>query len=607
MNTYIVPRIQGTYADSLMALGLAKLLSALTGNKPVQLRLDSGQDAFIVESDAPDLTTKVSRLYEYIKTEKDKDAPTDAYDYERKKLDREKFFKWREANKAEAKAERYPDGISPPSPNYSLYSSLVDMLKPINTSGYASSYRELASERGATHFQIALDAFSGTGLPTEVAETALKKQLKGNKANEVSIVQIFNPMTGKGMNSPKANSIGMGQEKAPLVLEALKYAGWFVGAVAVTPKGSKDLKVLVVQASEFDIASIERVMHDFRKNFMVGGAIQIDILATLILTETLLRYHELQEADWLNPAEVITGFQTAYFQNLGSAKGVTNISFIALPYWVNLQDDAGRGEWLEILKEHRQIIRNLDESHSEERNLLEKYRDFLSGQDIRAFLEFLSDYGPHTMRMYERFYGKPEFRRKVRWFSETHLSQVFKTMEKGESMDNQEKKLTEIIETPGFVNIAKAIRGATRNAVMAKKPMQQEGKPPRQPDRSYEIRYGLAQDLKRAAVTKQKFLAALSSFIADYNAENLRVYERRANQMEQQGKPSGEPQRRVDISTDDLMEMAALLDKHDPQTVAMLLIAYGYSKTKREQKEDDNKDKSSQNPDHDTENQEENE
>ena len=268
-------------------------------------------------------------------------------------------------------------------------------------------------------------------------------------------------------------------------------------------------------------------------------------------------------------------------------------AFIALPTWINIKNDEDRKTWLTILEEHRQIIRNLDESHSEERNLLERYRDFLSGQDTRAFLEFLSDYGPHVMRMYERLHGKAEARWKVRWFSEDHLNRVLKSMEEGKEMQKQERKLTAIIETPGFVNIAKAIRGATRNAVMAKKPMHVEGKPPRQPDRSYEIRYGLAQDLKRAAVTKEKFLAALSSFIADYNAENLRVYERRFDRAIQKESPSN-LQRRVDISTDDLMEVAALLDEHDPQTVAMLLIAYGYSKTKREQKEDGGADSDSQ-------------
>ena len=541
MTKYTVPRVQGTYADSLTALGLGRLLSALTGNAPVQLRLDAQQDAFVLESEAPDPSAAVGQLYEYIKTEKDSDAPANAYDYEAKKVDRERFFKWREGHKMEAKAGRYPDDTPPPSPSYSLYSSLVDMLKPINASGYSAAYRELSSGRRTEHFQIALQAFSGEGQPVALAEAALKKQLKGNKTNDVSIVQIFNPMTGKGMNSPKTNSIGMGQEKAPLVLEALKYAGWFVGAVAVTPKGSKDLKVLVVQAAEIELDALENLMRTFRKEFMGGGAIQVDILAALTLMETLLKYHELQEADWLNPAEVISGFQTAYFQNLGSAKGVTNISFIALPHWVNLQDNAERGEWLSVIKEHRQIIRNLDESHLEERNLLEKYRDFLSGQDERAFLEFLSDYGPHVLRLADKS-------KYALWIQTEHLGRVLNNMGKND--------ITSIISDTGFQSVAGAIRRATRTALYARKLSN---------DRTYDVHYGLAQELKRSAVTKAKFMAALSDFLAEYMNENLRAADR--------GKRG-----RAAVTTEDLLAIGKLLDEHDPQMVAMLLIAYGYAK-----------------------------
>ncbi|MFD2610620.1 hypothetical protein ACFSR9_14445 [Deinococcus taklimakanensis] len=570
MNTYIVPRVQGTYADILTALGLAKLLSVsdLTGSRPVQLRSDNGRDAFILESAEPDVSAHVGQLYEYIKTEKDKDAPADFYDYDKKKADREKFFKWQAAHKAEAKAGRYPDDTPPPSPNYSLFSSLVDMLKPINSSGYASAYRELASERRAEHFQIALEAFSGGGLPSEIAAAALKKRLKGNKTNEVSIVQIFNPMTGKGMNSPKANTVGMGQEKAPLVLEALKYAGWFVGAVAVTPKGSKDLKVLVVQPTDIKLDTLADVMMAFRAEFVGGGAIQVDILAALTLTETLLKHDDHKTYRRGRPKELISGFQTAYFQNLGSAKGVTNISFIALPHWVNLQDDAGRGEWLGILKEHRQIIRNLDESHSEERNLLEKYRDFLSGQDARAFLEFLSDYGPHVLRLADR--GKYAL-----WAQTEHLGRVLNNMGKND--------ITTIISDAGFQNVAGAIRRATFSALYAKK---------KHNNRTFEVHYGLAQELKRSAVTKAKFMAALAEFVTEYMTENLRAADR--------GKKGRAP-----VTTEDLLAVGKLLDEHDPQMVAMLLIAYGYAKEPKDETPEPVT--TPDNPDQDTQNQEENE
>ena len=510
MTKYTVPRVQGTYADILTALGIGRLLKALSAQSDVFIRLDADQDAFILEtSQTVVLPEGVSlELYEYIKTDKDQEAPAQFYDYEKKKSARMQFFKWRETNKKTALTE-LPEGIEEPSPSYSLYSSLVDMLKPINTSGYATAYRELASERFSDHIQIALKAFSGEGLPQSKTEVELKKHLKGNKYNEVSVVQIFNPMSGKGMNSPKANSIGMGQEKSPLVLEAFKYTGWFRGAVAVTPKGSKDLKILVVEPADIEVQALQDVMDRFRKSFMSGGAIQLDILASLTLTQTLLTYHERQEDDWFNPVEKITGFQTAYFQNLGSAKGVTNISFIALPAWVKVENDAQRSEWVTILKEHHKIIRNLNESHSEERNLLERYRDFLSGQDVKAFLEFLSDYGPHALRLLDR--GKPN--KKPYWFTTKHLGRVLENM----GRDN----ISTVIGNSGFQNIASAIRRSTRNALYARKLSN---------DRTYDVHYGLAQELKRSAVTKPKFMAALSEFVASYMTENLRAADREKRQ-----------------------------------------------------------------------------
>lgn len=546
MKTFTVPRTQGTYADTLQALGLARLLRVLgpAGRGKVTLCFDASTDAFVLtpthEIAVP--TGTPPELYEYIKTDKDTAPPAEYYDYDREKERRQNFFKWRENNK-KAKPQEIPEDLVPRE-GYTLYSSLVDMLKPMNTSGYAAAHRELKSERFGAHIQIALSAFEDEGVPLAKAEAGLKQLLKGNKVNEVSIVQIFNPMTGKGMNSPKANTIGMGQEKAPLILEALKYSGWFIGAVAVTPKGSKDLKVLVAQPAEIEVETLRQLMSAFRKDFMGGGAIQLDIMAALTLTETLLTHNENKLFRRGRAKDIISGFQTAYFQNLGSAKGVTNISFIALPAWVKLSGDKAdeqRKTWLAVLQEHRAVIRNLDESHSEERNLLERYRDFLSGQDVRAFLEFLSDYGPHTLRLADR--GKF-----ARWMTTDNLGRVLENMERND--------ITSIISNAGFQSVAGAIRRATRTALYAKKLSN---------DRTYDIHYGLAQELKRSAVTKTKFMAALSAFVSEYMTENLRAADR--------GKRG-----RAAVTTEDLAEVGKLLDNNDPQMVAMLLIAYGYAK-----------------------------
>ncbi|MFC4427195.1 hypothetical protein [Deinococcus navajonensis] len=556
MNIFTVPRSQGTYADTLMALGLARLLAALGPSKKIRVQLDTGQDVFRLTAAQPVALPSGTtlRLYDYIKTEKDTEGPGD-FVYDREKERRQQFFKWREAHK-KASIDEVPEDLTPRS-DYSLYSSLVDMLKPVNTSGYSTAYRELASDRFAQHIQVALDALTGNisewdGSLAERAEKGLKKHLKGNKVNEVSVVQIFNPVTGKGMNSPKANSIGMGQEKAPLVLEALKYTGWFIGAVAVTPKGSKDLKVLVVQPTDIDVETLQRVMNEFRQNFMGGGAIQLDILAALTLTETLLKHDENKTFKRGRPKDLLSGFHTAYFQNLGSAKGVTNISFIALPTWVELNGDdpnEQRQEWLDVLTEHRQVIRALDESHSEERSLLERYREFLSGQDARAFLDFLSDYGPHMLRQADR--GKF-----TRWMTTVHIGRVLS------NMGSQEKNnISDIIGNSGFQNVAGAIRRATRTALYARKLGN---------DRTYDVHYGLAQELKRSATTKARFMAALSDFLAAYMTENLRAADRG-----RRGRPA--------VTTEDLLQVGMLLDEHDPQMVAMLLIAYGYAKEPREE------------------------
>ncbi len=557
MTTYTVPRVQGTYADTLMVLGLGRLLKVLSDQGKVRLYLDVSQDAYTLHVNQPITIPEGTppRLYEYIKTDKDATEQTDVFDYVRERFENEKMRAWKENNK-NTNWEDAPEEIHPPRADFTLYSSLVDLLKKPWTSGYAIAYHELASERFPIHTRVLIESLSGEN-PLSDIENALSKALNNSKAKiKVSKVQAFNPIAGKGMNSLKANSIGMGQEDGLLVTEALKYAGWFIGAVAVYPKANEkakidDLKILVVQPADIELETLRQVMVNFRKDFRGGGAVQVDILAALTLTETLLKHDEHKTFKRGRPRDLISGFQTAYFQNLGSAKGVTNISFIALPAWVRLDGDEAdeqRKTWLDVLEEHRQVIRNLDESHSEERNLLERYRDFLSGQDVRAFLEFLSNYGPHVLRLADK--GKYAL-----WMTTDHLGRVLQNME------SQKNNLNEIITNSGFQSVAGAIRRATRTALYTRK---------LSGNRTYEVHYGLAQELKRNAATKTRFMAALSDFVTEYMTENLRAADR--------GKRGRAP-----VTTEDLLEVGKLLDVHDSQMVAMLLIAYGYAKEPREE------------------------
>lgn len=126
------------------------------------------------------------------------------------------------------------------------------------------------------------------------------------------------------------------------------------------------------------------------------------------------------------------------------------------------------------------------------------------------------------------------------------------------------QRLYAILEREGFHNIAYAIRQSTVTAQYRKK----------QGDRKYNVRYGLGQELARKARYADDFIAALSEFLHQYNAENAQVMETRSG-----------PYRRS-IKTSDINEIIELIDEFGAETIAKLLIAYGYARTPREQQDD---------------------
>lgn len=128
-------------------------------------------------------------------------------------------------------------------------------------------------------------------------------------------------------------------------------------------------------------------------------------------------------------------------------------------------------------------------------------------------------------------------------------------------MHSQEgTRLSKILETPGFQNIAYAIRQATVTAQHRKK----------QGDRKYDVRYGLGQQLARKAAYPQDFIAELADFLARYNAESAQVMEKRAG-----------PYRRS-IRTSDIDDIVALIDEFDDsRLICNLLVAYGYARVPR--------------------------
>jgi hypothetical protein len=552
-----VPCNTGTYSDTLTALGLAKLLRALGGDG-IRIQRPPDSSYYLISSKTPIAdasSTPFQSLFPRI-VKKSKPTKSDDIDYDAEKAKRTRFLEWRK----KVKTSNLPEGVppEPPHPDFILMSSIVDSSANVT---YTNTWEIL--EKGdvfGAYVEAALEGYTNfNGNPQQIEEF-LAKTIPIKKKRETSGVQIFNPMAGSGINESKPNSVQLGRLSMLIPIEMLKFSGWWLGTVAAKPiiskdrRKNKDLKVFVIAPSDITDKILADVMNIFRGKFYIRnvGVVQTDICASLYLAEALLNHHNAVPKIRGRPSRIISGLHSAYFKKTNQlARAITNISFINLPEWLEVQDDEDRRFCIKILEEHRYIVTKLDESHGEAHNLLEQYRNFLSLNSLEIFLEFLVDYGAYAMSLLDK--SKSDFDR-PRWFLTNHLRRTFM------GTDNETKNLSVILENPGFQSIAGAIRRSTRGALYAKK---------LGGDKTYEVRYGLAQELKRKAMYKNEFATALAGFISEYMTENLRAADRDKRQ-------------RPPVTTTDIEQVMGLMDSQDPETVAMLLIAYGYAKEPRD-------------------------
>jgi hypothetical protein len=132
-----------------------------------------------------------------------------------------------------------------------------------------------------------------------------------------------------------------------------------------------------------------------------------------------------------------------------------------------------------------------------------------------------------------------------------------------------EEKLTPILESPGFQNVAAAIR---RSTVIPQYFKARGDKGP------YDVRYGLGSDLLRRAAYPDQLVQALGEFLHDYNRETAQIHER------YKGNP---PVRRATVTTEDIQQVVELIDAYGSETVANLLVAFGYAREPRDREDDE--------------------
>jgi hypothetical protein len=399
--------------------------------------------------------------------------------------------------------------------------------------------------------------------PLAEVEAAWEKLAKAKKLKvktEAPTLQVTNPGMGKGGNRSKADGLSIGGLKGFWLPEYLKYVGLLHAAIpriVRPPKEStlKDRKTYVIRPRNLAWNTHRKVFARFQKALWRQSAIKMDVLAALGYCRVFVEQWRdgLAEGRFARmlsgrPGDHVAAIESIFYKDMGSAHATLNLSTLVLPQWLpQIQTREQAALYLEMLEEHERIVRNLKEENGDENALLREYRNFLSARDLRAFYRFAQGYGAVLISRMNKGAYAPQF-------TLANLEVLIMA---------HNPKLSPILQNPGFQRIAKAIRQSTVTPQYFKS--KGEGGP-------YEVRYGLGAELMRQAAYPDKFAQALGKFLHAYNQETSQIEER------YDGNP---PVRRIKVSTDDVDQVVALMDEHDPETVASLLVAYGYAREGR--------------------------
>ncbi|MGQ9851099.1 MAG: hypothetical protein ACUVSU_13720 [Aggregatilineaceae bacterium] len=556
---FYVDKTSQTFADILVTFGLAQVVDEL-----LREQTKGGRDILIQDKGpyyqltcTPALarsTVEASQgvfPLKAIATAKNKsklleDLPSYlTVDYEQERERVNLFFA---ARKAGGNNSALPER---PHPHWDIFKAINAPGGPLI--GYNSLVLDWWTIRQAQPQVLALllDLYSDTPNDHETAENRWKELDKrygwGIKA-QATCQQLYNPDQGKGQNRSKADALSIGNQSALWLAEWLKAVGFYKAALTRQVRGAKDRKTFVVAPRELTFSENDAIMSRFVDKMQVSESpTRFDILAALRYTSALLEHFTAEPGGLLRllglqqvKKRVVAGFRTAFYKDLGNATATMNLAFVALPGWVEVRSREEVDLYIALLRELESFVRQFDEGHSDAFTLLQYLRDFVSGDDLDAFFRFTNAFPAYLMGQLER----NKFTRRL---STEFIERL---------VMSTEKRLTRILESQGFQNIAYAIRQSTVTAQYRKK----------QGDRKYDVRYGLGQELARKARYPESFIAALSDFLHKYNAENAQVMETRSG-----------PYRRS-VKTTDIDEIVALIDEFGSETVANLLIAYGYAR-----------------------------
>ena len=580
-DTYFVPKRTGTYADVLLAYGLATILDRLAGQakgefaKPRIEITDAGPyyQVRLSEPVQEEWIQKTSffTVVDFIKRG-DMKIPSNFRWIRFWDEEREGFFRY---IKSDAEARESLE-MEKPKPDYRVLEFVgnKNMQATNKTQQGFQSYNRIALRwwelraHFATNLAYILRLFESPNSDWEAIETEWKKATGlDSKMACITCSQVLNPMQGQGQNQPKAFRLDTRTNLEGFwLLEYVKASGlWTVAAPQPVKPPKRTPTDRDWQQADWKVYVLAPLRHSFQVDILSRfreisnpeTTIKLDVITVLLFVKTWLEHLEAYQQDnvdfdadvaALAPERVVAGFHVAQFKLLSrNAYTMVNMSFLHLPQWTGTP--RSRADILnvkEVIDEHLAVIREINETHSDGYNLLRAYRDFVAGNNWGAFFEFAAGYSHEIMRRYN------EGARRVPTFSPSQLGRLIMAAN---------KPLLPIIQNEGFQNVAYAIRHST---------VIPQSRKARGQNILYEVRYGLGAELQRKATVRDEFVVALCDFMQSYNQENAQKLENTGQQM------------RRDLRTTDIEEVVRLVDEYGPEVVAGLLIAYGYAREPRE-------------------------
>jgi hypothetical protein len=537
-----VDKKTGTYSDALEAIGWATFMEE-RGVRRVEIR-DLGLQFEIAGEGDPDLELAPRLGYWFVEEEKNP-APNIAewkLDYEAENVKDKARREFERATKsvkkkkkmleqaAEVESIQLPDQ---PKPELKTAKMLASMRKGWNAD------RDLAVWMEAHPQDCRI----------WIKEAVAGKRLDGEP--DFSNSQLLNPTGGKGVSSAKTQARSAGSLPSALIdpfAEWMKLRGLWQAMIPY--RSEDDFKFMVIVPGKISPSGLKRVKDSVERLSLWGG-VRLDIEAILRCTWTLIQNSDVMQVTGgislrgYRPTSVIRGLHQAFFKSLGTAAALMNDALLRLPEWFEVTSQEDARLYLAVIEEAigeepnmlKGCLGALDEKKSDEGAVLHRYRTWLSTGGFEDLMEFHHDFGALMFR-------KSAARQFARFFGAGLLDQLLIRTYEGKHM------LKEIIENDGFKSVARAVRNTTVYAVGLT-------------NSKREIHFGLAQRWRQAIKKGSgEFSVELSEFVQANNWEVVYRLKGRGHQ----------------VTTADLDEVFALIEKHGEEKVGALLLAYGFSR-----------------------------